>query len=285
MYLGAFILLIIRPVTFSCEKMVSSSSLVTYTHNVPCKPRNWTTKQRRTYQRLLSGITRANNERRKLRVITLTSSLEKRACQSEMGKAWQVLRKRIDRRFGMSLEYFRLRTSEGNGVLHIVFKGGFIPHSWLKNAWNEIWKSPIVFIQAVRGEKRLARYIVTHYMAGHRGFMRQSWSWGWVYRGFVRTWRSICQSSVDMSSAVNMWRIILKARCPKSFYLKYRRKKRWRDGSVVDALFKQYPDINKLTMNRLEMVVRYLIHHKECDSRQTVLEDYFRGVAHRVLPL
>jgi len=157
-----------------------------------------------------------------------------------MGKAWQVLRKRIGRRFGMCIEYFRLRTSEGNGVLHIVYKGGFIPHSWLKNAWNEIWESPIVFIQALRGEKRLARYIVSHYMVGHSGFMRQSWSWGWVFRGFVHTWRRVLKSSVDMSTAINTWCIILRTRNPKSYYLEHRRKKRWKESVSIIPLTRYF---------------------------------------------
>lgn len=209
--------------------------------SAPHGRRSWTKKQRRTYQRLLSGIIRANNERRRLRVITLTSSPEKRSKQHEMGKAWQVLRKRICRYFGVSLDYFRLRTSEGNGVLHIVYKGCFIPQTWLKNAWNEIWESPIVFIQALHGEKRLAKYLISHYMARHddrdepgspRGtlFVRQSWSWGWVCRGFVHLWRRVLKSSVDMQTAICTWNVLLRTRYPRAYYLENRNKKKWKEG-------------------------------------------------------
>lgn len=209
---------------------------------------SWTRKQRRTYQRLLSGIIRANNEGKRLRVITLTSAVEKRSKQHEMGKAWQVLRKRICRYFRVSLDYFRLRTSEGNGVLHIVYKGPFIPQTWLKNAWNEIWESPIVFIQALRGEKRLARYIVSHYMARHhvrdgpRGalFIRQSWSWGWVCRGFVHLWGRVLKSSVDMSTAIYTWNVLLRTRYPKAYYKEHRNKKRWKEGLRIIPLTRYF---------------------------------------------
>jgi len=216
--------------------MAVPSYLVRYTQNVPsarARGRSWTSKQCRTYQRLLSGILRAKNERKSLRIITLTSSVDKRASQHEMGKAWQVLRKRISRKYRVTLEYFRLRTSEGNGVLHIIYKGCFIPQTWLKNAWNEIWGSPIVFIQALRGEKRLARYIVGRYMAGHSRpglFVRQSWSWGWVFRGFVFLWKRVLRDSVDMQSAIYTWNVLLRTRNPRTYYLEHRRKKKWKEG-------------------------------------------------------
>lgn len=217
-------------------------TLLGYTQNVPrsrARRGSWSTKQRRAFQRILSGIKRANNEGKRLRIITLTSSVEKRSKQHEMGKAWQVLRKRISRQFGMSIEYYRLRTNEGNGVLHIIYKGGFIPQRWLKNAWNEIWESPIVFIQALRGEKRLARYLVTHYMAGHsyQGvFVRGSWSWGWVFRGFVRTWRRVLSTSVDMQTAIYTWNVLLRTRNPGAYYLENRKKKRWKESLGLKPL-------------------------------------------------
>jgi len=222
-------------------------TLLGYTQNVPfaraSRRGTWTSKQCRTYQRLLSGILRAKHEGKRLRIITLTSAPSRRTRQHEMGKAWQVLRKRISRKYGITLEYFRLRTSEGNGVLHIVYKGCFIPQTWLKKAWNEIWGSPIVFIQALRGEKRLARYIVSHYMAGHdaRGvFVRQSWSWGWVFYGFVRFWKRVLRNSVDMQSAIRAWNILLRQRNPKSYYLEHRKEKRWKDGVSILPLTRYF---------------------------------------------
>lgn len=79
-----------------------------------------------------------------------------------------------------------------------------------------------------------------------------------------------------MSDAIAKWRIALKVRDPEAFLREHRRKKRWKDGSVLEVLFKQYPDIDELSMHRLEVVVRYLVHHKECHPSQSILENYIK---------
>lgn len=169
----------------------------------------------------------------KLRILTLTSAGD--ADTSPWGgrilaKRWQVLRKRIQKRYG-KLEYFRLRTNEGNGVLHIVYRGPYIPHSFLKRNWNEIHGAKIVFIQALYGKsKRIAGYLASHYLAGHSSFMRQSWSWGWCFRGFVKVWYRIRSRSPNLYSAIREWEILLRVRDPESHWLENRKKKRWKDG-------------------------------------------------------
>jgi len=50
--------------------------------------------------------------------------------------------------------------------------------------WNEIHGAKIVDIRKVRGEKRIARYLISNYLV-NQTFVRMSWSWGWVFRGFV----------------------------------------------------------------------------------------------------
>jgi len=204
---------------------------------------SWSAKQKRTYQRLLSGIKRSQNAGKRVRVITLTSSLE--ADTSPWGgrilaKRWQVLRKRIQKQYG-KLEYFRLRTDEGNGVLHIVYRGPYIPHSFLKRNWTEIHGASIVFIQALYGKsKRMAGYLASHYMAGHRSFMRQSWSWGWVFRGFVKVWYRVRASSPDLYSAIIEWDALLRTRNPRNYWREHRHKKRWKDGLKLIPLTRYF---------------------------------------------
>lgn len=194
---------------------------------------SWSPKQKRTYQRLLSGIRRSQNGGHKLRILTLTSPPG--SDQSPWGgrilaRRWQVLRKRIQKRYGR-LEYFRLRTSEGNGVLHIVYRGPFIPHAFLKRNWYEVHGAQIVFIQALYGKsKRIAGYLASHYLAGHRSFMRQSWSWGWCFRGFVKVWYRLRSRSPDLYTALRSWEILLRTRDPEAYWLEHRTKKRWKDG-------------------------------------------------------
>lgn len=194
---------------------------------------SWTTKQKRTYQRLLSGIKRQQNAGRRIRIITLTSPPD--ADTSPWGgkilsKRWQVLRKRIEKQYG-KVEYLRVRTNEGFGVLHIVYSGPFIPHSFLKRNWTEIHGAKIVFIQALRGKsKRIAGYLASHYLAGHRSFMRQSWSWGWCFRGFVKVWYRIRGNASDLHEALAVWNILLRVRNPGEYWLEHRKKRRWKDG-------------------------------------------------------
>ena len=218
--------------------MLKSPSLVTNPHNQP--PRSsWNSKQRRTFQRILSGLKRAQNERKRIRIITLTSPPDHprtAAGAKILATRFQILRKRIIRKWGISFEYLRVRTSEGFGVLHVIYKGPFIPHQWLKRNWNQIHGAKIVFIQALRGQKRLARYLVSNYVAGHHTFMRTSWSWSWVFRGFVGVWYTVRRNAVDMQSAIRSWDALLRTRDPKAYYLGHKRKKRWKESLKIIPL-------------------------------------------------
>ena len=146
----------------------------------------WSAKQKRDYQRLLSGIRRAKTLGKPLRFMTLTSS--PKSSWAEINAHFGVLVKRIRRRFG-EFEYFKEKTREGHGVLHIVYRGAFIPQRWLSRNWHDIHGAQIVDIRKLRGSaKALARYLISAYLAGQH-FLRMSWSWGWVFRGFVRFWK------------------------------------------------------------------------------------------------
>jgi len=208
-----------------------ASSLVRYRQNVP-----WTRKQRRTFHRILSGVTRARNMGERLRVLTLTSAPDSPG-GNLLSQNFQVLRKSVARKFGYRLEYCRVRTDEGFGVLHVVYragKKGFLPHSWLKREWNRIHGAKIVYIQELRGNnKRIARYLVANYVAGHHSFMRQSWSWNWCFRGFVRLWGRVKRGRSDLNTAIVEWNILLRTRNPYKHWKTNRHKKRWKEGIVI----------------------------------------------------
>jgi len=116
---------------------------------------------------------------------------------------------RIKRRYG-TFEYIKIRTNEGYGVLHILYVGKFIPQRWLSRNWNEIHQSPIVDIRATSRMKGLGKYVVSQYLSDQRcSFIRYSWSWWWVYRGFVHYWKVICQTH---KNAVEIWNLHLSGR-------------------------------------------------------------------------
>jgi len=172
----------------SQKRGLRRSSLDDNVQNLP-KRSKWSFKQNRAYHRLLSGLRRAKTLGKPVRFMTLTSSPTSK--WRMINPHFQVLRKRIERNFG-KIDYIKFRTNEGHGVLHVVYVGTFIPQRWLSRNWNEIHGAKIVDIRKVRGEKRIACYLISNYLV-NQTFVRMSWSWGWVFRGFVKWWKKFIQ--------------------------------------------------------------------------------------------
>jgi hypothetical protein len=189
----------------------------------PCKSKvSWSRKQRRAYHRLMSGFLRPGP----YRFMTLTSAPG--SDFSEINEDFEVLKKRILRRYG-KMDYWKIKTNEGNGVLHIVYRGPYIPQRWLSRVWDEIHGGKIVDIRFIwlnrLGPKRFVRYLVGGYLS-KQSFVRMSWSWGWVFRGFVGYWRRLV-SRLGYHWALVAWRNLLSRPGPILF---------WRDGSLDSFL-------------------------------------------------
>jgi len=220
------------------------SSLVPNAQNLPpARGSSWGPKHSRAYQRLLSGLGHHLQQRNQVRILTLTSV---------PGTSWrglngwfQALRKRIARKFG-HMEYWKLRAYEGPGagVLHILYVGPWIPQAWASRVWEEITGAYIVYIQQLKarsGKKRIARYMVSNYMMHHDVF-RQSWSWGWLFRGFVGYWNRVKKSTPCLLDAITVWNRMIRNSEPKKmldmwfgdYYLQTRLKKRL--GSLNDRV-------------------------------------------------
>ena len=112
----------------------------------------------------------------------------------------------------LKFEYCKIETSEGNGVLHVVYFGDYIPQRWLSAAWGLIHRSRIVDVRAIaradRGALRLARYVVAQYCSGQSQFIRHDSSAGWVFRGFVREFRRML-SKYGFRRGLELWRMFL----------------------------------------------------------------------------
>lgn len=172
---------------------------------------------------MLSGVTHHEANRRRIRVITLTTSPRARALGADLNADFQVLRKRIMRRWpGAGFQYWKLRTSEGNGVLHILYVGPYIPQSWLSQNWDEVHNSYIVYIQEFkRRRKRLVSYLLSHYLPSHGGrglYTRMSWSWGWVFRGFASAWAYVWKHGDTMYDAIYTWNKLMRREDPYYYY-------------------------------------------------------------------
>ena len=197
----------------------------------------WTKQQRRAYHRILSGLRVHKSEL--LRFLTLTTAEN---MQRDLRTSWRVLKERIRRLTPLRLikmgyvkpndvrkyypnkplnqplkfEYIKVETDEGvEGVLHVLYFGDYIPQKWLSDAWKEITGSAyIVDIRAckdpVKSPKRLARYCVAQYVSGQSAFIRYSWSWGWVGKGFVKVWKILLKElNYDIKKAIALWEKLL----------------------------------------------------------------------------
>lgn len=140
-------------------------------------------KQRRCYQRVISGIKRGGV----IRFLTLTSGPEAR---QSIQKSWEAMYKRMKRR-GLIEGYIKIpeRTKNGREHLHILFRGKYIPQKLLSKWWDEIHHSKVVDIRFVKlkgGSHKIANYVSKYMSKDTAG--RYSWSWGWVWRGFCKDW-------------------------------------------------------------------------------------------------
>jgi len=143
----------------------------------------------------------------RVRFITLTTSTE--ASIEDLNKHFRALVMRIRRKYGQFV-YFKVKTDEGNGVLHILAVCPYIDQRWLSEAWSELHKSPVVDIRLLKGgAKGIARYLVSQYCAGQE-FIRQSWAYEWVYKGFIKVWEGLKWMSAQVrgtrEALLNIWR-------------------------------------------------------------------------------
>lgn len=139
------------------------------------------------------------------------------------------------RRRGILTDYIRVieYTKSGFEHVHMICRGGFISQPVLSQLWSDIHQAPIVDIRSVKASKRHLRGAageLAKYMA-KEGCRRYSWSWGWVYKGFVRTWnlaKSLFRKFLRyrfipgaFSRFLDLWHIHLKSRSPPSHLLNY----------------------------------------------------------------
>lgn len=127
----------------------------------------------------------------------------------ELKDGFDVLRQRIQRAryerdgfHGFKFNrYFCIRTSEGNGVLHIVFWGRFIPQKWLSAQWKDINGAHRADIRKVWDEKRrvggLVGYLITNYLT-EQPIQRMSYGWRWAWLGFCKSWKCVQENYSKM---------------------------------------------------------------------------------------
>lgn len=210
-------------------------------------------KQKRTFQSILSGLKFATYGNKEVRFVTLTTS---DVCADSFGyndnvlnDHFQILAKTIKRYcpyrlydegfishnqlvfyFGrdarewikpFTFEYVKVRTDEGGGLLHLCYRGKWLPYCFLSSLWMEIHNSWNVSISLVdtsaRGCKWVASYLVAQYMSGQgSAYVRSSMTSNWVFRGFKSMWYLMKRDYG--SQAFQLWDEILKKRALAIFF-------------------------------------------------------------------
>ena len=155
-------------------------------------------RQSRVKTALEGGIRKNRLSGKMLNFLTLTSapstytSLDSTAisCRSlSLTSHFQTLVKRLQRRYkGLTnWDYLRIRTSEGNGVLHVVTNWRYIPQRILSKEWKSIHKAPIVDIRALYYGRGLKNYL-NRYLKNQG---RLSYSRNWIAKGWRTVYRTI----------------------------------------------------------------------------------------------
>ena len=78
----------------------------------------YTKKQRRAFHRCISGLLRAKGRLERIRFMTLTSSPQSN--KEKLNYHFNLLVKQIEYTFGFKMQYWKVKTNEGYGVLHIL---------------------------------------------------------------------------------------------------------------------------------------------------------------------
>jgi hypothetical protein len=112
-------------------------------------------------------------------------------------------------RFRFKFKYFKLKTKEGGGVMHIVFRKAYnvpkIPFEWLATQWGKIWGSPRINISEikVRDSHKLSMYLVGQYFA-KQPVIRMSYGHNWVFLGFAKSFKHLIEV-YGFKRAIQIW--------------------------------------------------------------------------------
>lgn len=94
----------------------------------------------------------------------------------------KVLIARIRKKFG-NIEYYAVRTNEGNGVYHLLFFGPYIPQKWISENWEQLrgaWSVDIREVGDIMCRRRVSKYIIRQYLADQVALVRATMSRGWL---------------------------------------------------------------------------------------------------------
>lgn len=197
-----------KPACPRCHKLLDGFDLVSHlcvspslVNNGQIRTQNnlkptWSRKQKRTYKNLINWLHLKIGQKYQILRVDLTSASRK---ENNLTQDFKKLRRIIENHFNYEIEYFKIETHEGNGVLHMIWcikhpTAVWIPQKWLSRVWQDITGAHRVWISrmgAKRGHdgkyykaksldlhaKSIAGYMAGQYLANQDAIKRISWSW------------------------------------------------------------------------------------------------------------
>jgi hypothetical protein len=167
----------------------------------------WSRQQKRVYHRTLTCLAYWEQQGFQGYWGTLTTAPGGRADQ--LSAHFEELRRRIERRTGYrGVEFFKVNTREGNGVIHCLlfwkprsgepWRQFYLDFRWLTDEWEKIHGARVNWWRPYRAgggsRMRLSRYLVAQYVGnqekgGESALVSMSWSWRRTF-GFamVKMW-------------------------------------------------------------------------------------------------
>lgn len=162
-------------------------------------------KQKRAYQRVMSGANKAGE----LRFLTLEACATPKR---DMRSAFRALIMRCRRRNLISA-YFQVPEFTHSGLVHkhLIIRGSYIAQLLLKAWWQELYGAS-VDIRLVRGKRNAVARYIAKYVSKDMA-LRWSCSWSWVWRGFCKDWRALKRVAkawrCDMAWVLAVWRYLV----------------------------------------------------------------------------
>ena len=171
-------------------------------------------RQKRTWQRVKSGLQKPLVNGQRIRFLTLTESLDALGMGLDICTSFRKLKERLRRRklLGGYIKVVERGAKTGMRHLHVVWRGSYQSQLILSMLWWEIHHSPVVDIRAWSGKKsKAANYLSKYLTKANDGNV--SWSWGWLWPGFAQDWRNLKKSMLargqDMASVIGVWERVI----------------------------------------------------------------------------
>jgi len=155
-------------------------------------------KKGRYKHALISGLIWNKNEN--MYFLTLTSADREHNIQ----KDWNYLLRMIRNDYG-KIEFCKLETSEGNGVIHAVIVSPRLDVKWLRTIWDKRHNARQLRIDPVKKDNaKLVSYLLTQYLDKQTCYIRHNTSKNWIYPGYRDDFIYLVKK-LGFNDAVALW--------------------------------------------------------------------------------